>query len=60
MLRDSLYKYVITLLVSYILLFLHRYALGRAGPPAIYYTEKPHPCGPAEEPVSEIKEMISY
>jgi hypothetical protein len=44
----------------YLLLFLHRYALGRAGPSAIYYTGKPHPCGPDEKPVSEIKERISY
>jgi hypothetical protein len=43
-----------------LLLFLHRYALGRAGPSAIYYTGKPHPCGPDEKPVSEIKETISY
>jgi hypothetical protein len=43
-----------------ILLFLHPYALGRAGPSAIYYTGKPHPCGPDEKPVSEIKERISY
>jgi hypothetical protein len=43
-----------------LLLFLHRYALGRAGPSAIYYTGKPHPCGPDEKPVSEIKETIRY
>jgi hypothetical protein len=45
---------------DYILLFLHRYALGRAGPSALYYTRKPHPCGPDEKPLSEIKETISY
>jgi hypothetical protein len=42
-----------------LLLFLHRYALRRAGPSTIYYTGKPRPYRLDEKPISEVKETIS-